>query len=150
MWNSVLHCFRNYAEFGGRATRAEYWWFYLFIVLVNIPIYALAERAPGMGIPLSWAWGAGSIVPFLAAVSRRLHDTDHSFWWGSAPLLVLVPGAVAQLLRPQWLTASALASGFFLALLLAFLMLLIRCLVLLCSRGTAGVNRYGAPPVQPG
>jgi uncharacterized membrane protein YhaH (DUF805 family) len=150
MWNSVVHCLRNYAVFAGRAARPEYWWFYLFIVLVNVPIYALADVAPGVGIALSWLWGVASIVPFLAAMSRRLHDTDHSFWWGSAPLLVLVPAALAELLRPQLLKANALASAFFLGLLLAFLVLVVRSLVLLCSRGTAGANRYGDPPLKRG
>ncbi|WP_425455711.1 DUF805 domain-containing protein [Cryobacterium soli] len=27
--------FRKYAEFGGRATRAEFWWFTLFAALVS-------------------------------------------------------------------------------------------------------------------
>jgi uncharacterized membrane protein YhaH (DUF805 family) len=150
MGNSVVHCFRNYAMFGGRATRAEYWWFYLFIVLVNIPIYVLADVAPGLGIPLSWLWGGVSVVPFLAVMSRRLHDTDHSLWWGGAPFLVLVPAALAELLRPQLLKANALASAFFVALLLAFLVLVVRALVLLCLPGTVGANRYSGPPVQPG
>jgi uncharacterized membrane protein YhaH (DUF805 family) len=110
----------------------------------------LADAAPGLGIPLSWLWAVVSVVPFLAAMARRLHDTDHSFGWGSAPLLVLGSAAFAELLRPQWLKAIALAGAFFLALLLAFRVLVIRCLVLLCSRGTAGANRYGAPPLQRG
>ena len=33
---AVVQGFRKYASFGGRATRAEFWWWALFIVLVSI------------------------------------------------------------------------------------------------------------------
>jgi uncharacterized membrane protein YhaH (DUF805 family) len=143
MWNYVVHCFRNYALFKGRASRPEYWWFYLFIVLANVPVYWLADAAPTVGVPLSWVWGALLIVPFLAVMSRRLHDTGHSFWWASAPALALAPILAAELLRPQLLKGRSFAGACFLLCLLAFLGLGIRVLVLLCTGGEAGTNRYG-------
>ena len=30
---AVVQGFRKYADFGGRATRAEFWWWVLFIVI---------------------------------------------------------------------------------------------------------------------
>jgi uncharacterized membrane protein YhaH (DUF805 family) len=143
MWAWVVHCFRSYAVFKGRASRPEYWWFYLFVVIVNVPIYWLADAAPRIGIALSWLWGALLIVPSLAVMSRRLHDTGHSFWWGSAPFLALLPVLVTEVLGPELLKARGVAMACFLILLLAFLILVIRSLVLLCSRGDAGKNRYG-------
>jgi uncharacterized membrane protein YhaH (DUF805 family) len=145
MWNSVAQGFSNYAVFGGRATRAQYWWFYLFLVLVNVPIYWLADAVPRVGVPLSWVWAALTITPFLAVMSRRLHDTGHSLWWGGAPFLAMLPVLLAELLRPQLLKSRGLMLACFLALLLGVVVLMIRLLVLLCSRGDAGVNRYGAP-----
>ena len=33
---AVRTCVAKYADFNGRATRAEYWWFMLFIVLLTV------------------------------------------------------------------------------------------------------------------
>ena len=33
---SIKSGFRNYATFGGRASRSEYWWWTLFTVIVKI------------------------------------------------------------------------------------------------------------------
>lgn len=32
---SVTVCFRKYADFNGRATRPEYWWFFLLFLFVG-------------------------------------------------------------------------------------------------------------------
>lgn len=32
---SINTCFSKYATFSGTATRSEYWWFYLFAVMMN-------------------------------------------------------------------------------------------------------------------
>ena len=33
---AIRICFSKYADFNGRATRPEYWWFVLFVVLVGL------------------------------------------------------------------------------------------------------------------
>jgi uncharacterized membrane protein YhaH (DUF805 family) len=38
---SVSTCFRRYAVFSGRATRSEFWYFVLFMVLLVIPLGVL-------------------------------------------------------------------------------------------------------------
>ena len=50
---AVKHVFSNYASFQGRASRSEFWWFYLFMIIVNfvlaIPYYiGLAQTASTM------------------------------------------------------------------------------------------------------
>ena len=79
----------RYAQFEGRAGRAEYWWF----VLANILISIVLERSVGQAAerrscscPSSWA--SRLIVPGLAVAIRRMHDTSRSGWW---LLIVLVP-----------------------------------------------------------
>ena len=37
---SVSYCFQNYANFQGRARRSEFWWFYLFALIVSLVIQA--------------------------------------------------------------------------------------------------------------
>src|SRR3954470_6044901 len=74
-------CFAKYADFVGRAGRAEFWWFFLFVLLgsaitslVSVRLYAL--------------FGLITLLPILAVGARRLHDTNRSGWW---QLLSLVP-----------------------------------------------------------
>jgi uncharacterized membrane protein YhaH (DUF805 family) len=78
---SIKTCFTKYADFSGRASRSEYWWFILFIFLggfvlsfVSFIVYAIFVLA--------------TIIPSISAATRRLHDTGRSGWW---QLIVLVP-----------------------------------------------------------
>jgi uncharacterized membrane protein YhaH (DUF805 family) len=62
-----------YAQFTGRASRSEYWWFYLFTLLAT----AVADRLSGtVGNIASLAF----FLPSLALVARRLHDVGRSGW----------------------------------------------------------------------
>ena len=85
---AVKRCLTWYALFSGRASRSEYWWFFLFVILATgIP----ALVAPGSGFVVEalviLAWLV-LILPHLAVASRRLHDSGKSAWW---LLLSLVP-----------------------------------------------------------
>jgi uncharacterized membrane protein YhaH (DUF805 family) len=63
-----------YAQFEGRASRSEYWWFYLFTMLVT----AAADTFGGtLGNLASLAF----FLPGLALLVRRLHDVGRSGWW---------------------------------------------------------------------
>lgn len=111
---SVRTCFQKYAEFNGRASRPEFWWFYLFSVLVLFAAYfvqfllsiaqlgfagtrvslfvGLMSFAVNIGV---LALAVALIIPLLAAGSRRLHDRDQSGW---LQLLMLVPCASIALI----------------------------------------------------
>ncbi len=65
--------FRKFASFEGRASRAEYWWFFVFTLLV-------AMVAAWFG-PLLFVLGTVLFVPGLAVTIRRLHDTNRTGWW---------------------------------------------------------------------
>ena len=78
---SVQVCFSKYADFGGRATRSEYWWFILFIVLVSVATSLVSDT-------LAALFSLATLLPSIAAAARRLHDTNRSGWW---QLIVLVP-----------------------------------------------------------
>lgn len=79
--DSVKTCFTKYADFNGRASRPEYWWFVLFNFLVSI---ALSIFSHG----LSSLYSIATLIPSLAAAARRLHETNRSGWW---QLLWLIP-----------------------------------------------------------
>lgn len=80
-YQAVSACLAKYANFQGRATRSEFWWFYWFTVMMAW-IATLLEFAVGQeqGV-LSFAVTLLFLVPMLAAGSRRLHDTGRSGWW---------------------------------------------------------------------
>ena len=71
---SIQTCFRKYADFKGRASRSEYWWFTLFVVLVSIAAGLLGDAANAL-VALAL------FLPYLAVSARRLHDTGRSGWW---------------------------------------------------------------------
>ena len=86
----------KYATFSGRARRSEYWWFCLAAAMAIGGWVAIGEvlRAAGDGAVagvLTTLWLAGYlglIIPNVAVLMRRLHDTGHTGWW----LLLLVLG----------------------------------------------------------
>jgi uncharacterized membrane protein YhaH (DUF805 family) len=77
-------CVANYANFDGRATRAEYWWFLLAVLIGSV---AASVTSPELCVLFSIA----ALLPTIAVGARRLHDTNRSGWW---QLLVLVPFGV--------------------------------------------------------
>jgi uncharacterized membrane protein YhaH (DUF805 family) len=80
---SVKTCLmEKYADFEGRASRPEFWWFVLFCFIVH---------AIGDIIFRHWIMGLVSLalfVPSIAVGSRRLHDLGKSGW---LQLLWLIP-----------------------------------------------------------
>lgn len=77
---------RAYAEFSGRASRSEYWWFTLGTLLLSTAAAAIDAVLPGdlVGTLLSLFL----FVPGLAVGVRRLHDTNRT---GKYLLLLLIP-----------------------------------------------------------
>ena len=95
IYKSVLT--EKYADFTGRARRAEYWWFVLvnFGVLFGISVvsFILAssnDSLAGLGVIIYVVYGLGVIVPGLAVAVRRLHDTNKSGWMLLIGLIPLV------------------------------------------------------------
>jgi uncharacterized membrane protein YhaH (DUF805 family) len=79
--DSIKICFTKYADFSGRASRPEYWWFFLFNILVSAVLAIFSQG-------LSSLFSLATLVPRLAVGARRLHETNRSGWW---QLLWLVP-----------------------------------------------------------
>jgi uncharacterized membrane protein YhaH (DUF805 family) len=71
----------NYANFKGRDTRPEFWWFYLANIIITYGLIILA-RITGVGILalIGLLYGLAVIIPGIAAVVRRLHDGGKSGW----------------------------------------------------------------------
>lgn len=71
---SISTCFKKYATFDGRATRSEYWWFFLFTFLVSAALGIFSEVMSGL-------FTLAVLLPSLAVGARRLHDIDKSGWF---------------------------------------------------------------------
>jgi uncharacterized membrane protein YhaH (DUF805 family) len=85
---AIKTCLNKYATFSGRAQRSEYWYFFLFMIVVNIVASVLDSIIFG-DIPVLYLIATlALLVPSIAAGVRRLHDTDKSGWW---LLLGLIP-----------------------------------------------------------
>ncbi len=111
---------RKYADFSGRARRAEYWWFVLLTMVASL-VATIIDGLLGLdalvgpyGV-LTTLLGLALLVPSIAVGARRLHDTDRSGWWLLIGFIPLV-GAIV--------------------LIVFFVM-----------EGTRGDNRFGADPL---
>ena len=78
---SISTCFGKYADFNGRASRSEYWWFYLFFILTNVAGSLISETLGALVF-------LGLFLPCISVCTRRLHDTNSSGWM---QLLFLIP-----------------------------------------------------------
>lgn len=126
---AVKTCLSKYVTFSGRASRSEYWFFYLATVIV-IFVAGILDRALGLDFKMSnpvtgleqsvgYGWlyviaGLALLLPSLAAMVRRLHDTNRSGWWW----LIALTGIGAIVL-----------------------------LVWFVTKGTTGENQYGPDPL---
>ncbi len=125
---SIASCYSKYASFKGRASRSEYWYFFLYAVILGEIIQfavSMAMQQPYMMIdPVNssvvytnafWITQAISLflitIPSASVMIRRLHDSDKSGWW--------------------WLVNFTIIGVFY------FIYLLIR-------KGTDGPNQFGS------
>jgi uncharacterized membrane protein YhaH (DUF805 family) len=108
---------RKYAVFDGRASRAEYWWFFLYVLIVTAIFSVPAVLLLGEGIGTEVVGGLCGVaiaLPFIGVTVRRLHDTDRSIRYVFISLVPLVGPFVL--------------------------------LVFLAQKGTPGENKYGPNP----
>ena len=82
---SISTCMSKYATFSGRASRSEYWWLYLFVLLMSWGATIVGSSMFGVGDPmkniLSFLVNLVFLLPTLSSACRRLHDTGRSGWW---------------------------------------------------------------------
>ena len=89
MKEAIQSVFRQYATFTGRARRSEYWYYTLFVVIVNLAFTAISRIAGAeSGLTrfitiLQSLWSLAIFIPGLAVCWRRLHDIGKSgaYWF---------------------------------------------------------------------
>lgn len=85
MRQAIRSFWGNYFNFFTRATRAEYWYYFLlyFVVSVVLGMGAFSKFWPikvtfSVIVPI---WAAAHFIGFLSLAIRRLHDSNKSGWW---------------------------------------------------------------------
>jgi uncharacterized membrane protein YhaH (DUF805 family) len=128
--------FEKYVTFSGRASRSEYWYFFLFYVLVAIALGILFSLMGGINaieaqdfsglvfvpIALGGLFGLGMFLPMISVAVRRFHDRNLSGWWYLASIL-----------------AGMIPLVGFVASIAAF--------VITVLKGTPGQNKFGRDPL---
>ena len=117
----AIHCItKKYVDFSTRASRKEYWLFFLFYLIACIILSIIDmfvgtyHEESGYGL-FSGIFILATFLPYLAVTVRRLHDTGRTGWW---LLLSIIP-----LFGLIWL------------------------IIVLCLKGNDGENRFGADPL---
>ncbi|MEM1362683.1 MAG: DUF805 domain-containing protein [Pseudomonadota bacterium] len=166
---AVQTCLTKFLMLTGRASRPEYWWFYLFALIVT----AIASIVDGLifGFPNEGEVGQNPITmvasfivfwPLLAAGWRRMHDTGRPGWLVLLPLLVFIAGFafflitigifgefghVANETSEEMVQTDRVISVFMIFLIIAAMLAAgIVKLVMLIKPGETGPNEYGPPP----
>ena len=85
----ALRPLKRYAEFSGRSSRAEFWWFFLASFIIGIVFNILIAVASIFWV-LYVIYALALLIPNIAVGIRRLHDTDKSGWWLLIGLIPLV------------------------------------------------------------
>lgn len=88
---AIQHYFTNYMNFKGRASRSEYWFFYLFGIIACL---VAALLSPILHVLVIFVL----FIPYIAVLTRRLHDTGRA---GPMPFIVLIP-LVGPILLLVW------------------------------------------------
>jgi len=113
---SITTCFRNYIKFSGRASRSEFWWFALFLLLLHVAAtivnsaifgptltqkvqYTVDSSGAASQRVLDQAtYGGGifagavfivTILPWLSTTWRRMHDIGRRGYWALMPWVLM-------------------------------------------------------------
>lgn len=87
---------KKYADFDGRATRTQFWMFFLFYVIFYVALVVLSQFID-IAAALLGIYALALLIPTLSINARRLHDTGRSGWWQLLGLIPLI-GAIVLLI----------------------------------------------------
>ena len=91
----LLGVLQKYAVFSGRATRSEFWLFFLINAIVIIPLDLVgADTVADWIAYVEVLFILAILIPLLAVTVRRLHDTGRSGWWYFINFIPLIGGVI--------------------------------------------------------
>ena len=92
--NYYLSVLMRYTVFSGRARRAEYWYFFLFNIIIIFVLH-LIEGITGIASEtydsvLIVVYQLAVVTPHIAVDVRRIHDLNKSGWFFLIPVYNLI------------------------------------------------------------
>ncbi|MGI9461152.1 MAG: DUF805 domain-containing protein [Alphaproteobacteria bacterium] len=135
---AVKKCFSKYITISGRVSSAEYWLFYLTLMLFILFIFLVSAIIP----LLFWLAVLGYLAiipPYISMTVRRLHDTNHS---GHYLWLYVVMVFFSSYLEVS--DGDSVPNVILFAIFAVFIMNLI-ILWWLIKKGDKGKNKFGPP-----
>ena len=154
--DQMLRPFVRFADFSGRASRAEYWSFTLLVLAMGLIGTAIELRLglPRLGLvfgPLTFGLALVTFIPGLALQTRRLHDVGVSGWWALVMWGPFFAAIVYFAGQSGLVMTMAFDTGWMTAMLLFNLAQTLggfALITLLIQRGRRGRNSYGEDPCQ--
>ena len=132
--NAIKTCLKDkYANFKGRASRSEFWFFYLFLLIGYATTISTIFISIKLFIGIISIFVLAMIIPSLAVTVRRLHDINKSGWF------ILLPFPFEIMERVFEKSSESLPQVF----LIISLGLYIYLFVLYCTDGDKKNNRFG-------
>ena len=145
-FQSIKYCLKHYSDFNGRASRSEFWWFFLFEYIVVL-IGDILDIGFLSYFDANQEWGIlGTIsiialtLPSLAVGARRLHDINRSGWWQLLYCAFAV-GGILDVEFSSYLDANQEWGTLETISYIAFIPLI----VWWCTKGTKKNNSHGKP-----
>lgn len=126
----IKKAFVNYADFKGRASRKEFWYFTLFNLVVSIFLAILNINL------LIFIYFLIIFIPALSLSIRRLHDVNKSGWW-------VLPGVVINFFQDFIIKLIENKDPKALFIIITFLVYGIWMLYLNLKKGDLFPNKYG-------
>ncbi len=84
----------HYVDFKGRATRKQYWLYVLFMFIAFLILAEVLSFFGKTGDIIYALCQLAILLPSLAILARRLHDTNKSAWWLLLNLVPFIGGLV--------------------------------------------------------
>lgn len=156
-------CFRQYADFDGRARRKEFWWFTLinFVIMFALtigwtaPIFNMAVDSGDVPSPdetelllvmakspclyILFIYYLAILIPSIAVTVRRLHDMGRSGYWA----FFVYSTSICSALGSSFQATNAIL---YTSITLISLVITIISLVWLFTNSNYGPNKWGLNP----
>jgi len=80
-------CFKKFFVFEGRASKSEYWYYVLFLILGDFVIGIIAYGMMSTFLIIIFnLFALVTLIPWISAGCRRIHDVGKSGWWQLIPI----------------------------------------------------------------
>ncbi len=132
---------KKFATFQGRASRSEFWYFQLFMLIASLFNSLISNASQQVGVIVSAVISLILVIPYAAVTVRRLHDINKSGWYLFLYLFICFGGLALVLLSIGNSGQKAFEESLTIYIILQFGNMAFM-LFNLARKGTQGKNKY--------